>query len=141
MKSILIFITILQVFYLNNYGYCKGFGDDIERQFHDCMKEAGTSDGGMGNCYVMAAKLWDKEINKYYKLLMEILKPIDKQKLTSDQNNWSKWRESNHALTNAIYSQTRGSAYLTCFVANNLKITKNRAIELHAYYRDLLDQK
>ena len=82
-------------------------------------------------CYYKATLLWDKELNKYYKLLMGKLHKKQQVNLKLAQIKWVKFRDaeikSNESIENAF---NLGSG----FGVLNLELTRYRALQLKSWY-------
>ena len=82
-------------------------------------------------CFSKATILWDKELNKYYNLLMGKLQKQQRLDLQSAQIKWIKFRDaeikSNQSIEKAFKAGS-GFGVLT------LDLTKQRALQLKDWY-------
>ncbi|MBL7884247.1 MAG: DUF1311 domain-containing protein [Bacteroidia bacterium] len=92
---------------------------------------------GMINCEAIARDEWDKELNKYYKLLMATLQPLEKTKLKSAQLAWISYRDKELNFSGAMYYGMQGTMYHVMAAARSCDIVKQRALELKSYYEIL----
>ena len=92
---------------------------------------------GMIKCEIAAAQDWDLELNKYYKLLMNILSPDEKDKLKSSQVQWLKYRDSEKLFSQTLYNNMQGTMWRIVSASRWTEIIKKRALELQDYYETL----
>jgi uncharacterized protein YecT (DUF1311 family) len=96
---------------------------------------------GMIEATVAANKLWDDELNKYYKMLMS---KFDKDRKTALQNvqiDWIKFRDAEFKLTAAVYSKMEGTMWRVIAVSRNMEVTRKRALELISLYNNLYEER
>lgn len=67
------------------------FESEVEKYTQDCLDNTGGGAGGIP-CYI-ADKLWDRELNIYYKKLMAALPEKEKSLLQESQIAWLKERD------------------------------------------------
>jgi uncharacterized protein YecT (DUF1311 family) len=131
-KKILVF-----VFGMLFVGICSAVAQEqhpIDKFEADCIDRDMTT-ASMANCTYEAMVLWDKDMNKYYGLLMKILNKDEQVKLREAQRAWLKFRDAEFHSIDAIYSRVDGTMYLNTRVADYLTIVKDRARALSGYYR------
>lgn len=92
---------------------------------------------GMINCEAIARDEWDKELNKYYKLLMATLQPVEKTKLKSAQIAWLSYRDKELNFSGTMYYGMQGTMYHVMAASRSCDIVKQRALELKSYYETL----
>lgn len=96
---------------------------------------------GMVDCAIQAHDAWDKELNKYYKLLLNILSPEEKEKLRIAQRNWLAYRDSEIAFYGTTYGNLLGTMWQLVGAERGLEIVRQRALELQKYYEILMEEK
>ncbi len=90
-------------------------------------------------CASEAQDQWDKELNKYYNLLMKNIKnPEYKKQLKEAQLSWILFRDKEFEnIANMIDSPVDGgSMYPAMRNLQTMKIVRNRALELKMLYED-----
>jgi len=92
---------------------------------------------GMISCNVRAEQAWDKELNRYYKLLMGILSTDEKTKLKASQIKWLEFRDAEVVTANTIYTDMQGTMWKIVAVGTKMEMVKQRALELKSYYDNL----
>lgn len=104
---------------------------DLE-QCHAVLENQTTA--GMIECEYTARIAWDKQMNKYYKLLIEVLKPAEKKLLRDSQRTWLEYRDNEMNFATAFYKNMEGTAWLVIHAGRLTTIVKQRALELEGYY-------
>ena len=102
--------------------------------FLDECQEQNTSTAGMVDCLEQACKKWEVEIEKYYNLLMDILKEESKERLRQSQLAWLKFRDLESEFISEGYFLDIGSYIRPTKRSNQLTIIRNRALQLKIYY-------
>ena len=105
----------------------------IDAYLDSCM-EKNPSTQSMTNCTYEAEKMWDVELNKYYKLLMTVLDDDSKESLKSSEVEWIKFKEKEIINIGNIYSKMEGTMYIPMRAFEIMDITKWRALQLKNYY-------
>jgi uncharacterized protein YecT (DUF1311 family) len=114
----------------------------IEKRFADCLeKEEGQTTVGMMECAGKARDEWDKELNKYYKLLMGVLNVSEKAKLQQAQRKWIEYRDTEYAFSGEIYYNLEGTMWRITAVERQVELVKKRALTLQSYYETLKESK
>lgn len=90
--------------------------------------------GGKIECEYTARMAWDKEMSKYYKLLVEVLKPVEKKSFKESQRDWVVYRDDEMNFASALYKNMEGSSWLLVHAKRLTAIVKQRALELEEYY-------
>ena len=89
---------------------------------------------GMIEAMYDAEKKYDKLLNKYYKILMDMLEEEDKETLRTSQRNWITFRDSEKNVA-AMLTQEHytggGTMHNITLAYENMMITKRRVIELY----------
>ena len=102
--------------------------------------EKDYSTAGMVKCTEEAMKMWDTELNNYYKLLIGILDEKSKNSLKYAETMWIKYRDSEFKNIYNVYSKLEGTMYIPMYVYAKMEIVKERALKLKDYY-ELLTNK
>lgn len=103
------------------------FAGKFETKCYDenlCMADQGV-------CFSKATILWDKELNKYYNLLMGKLKKQQRLDLQSAQIKWIKFRDAEIKSNQSIEKAFRAGSG---FGVLTLDLTKQRALQLKDWY-------
>lgn len=106
---------------------------DIELEQCQNVLENQTTAGSI-ECEYTARIAWDKEMNKYYKLLMEVLKPVEKKQLKDSQRTWLEYRDKEMNFASTFYKNMDGTAWLVIHASRLTTIVRQRAQELENYY-------
>lgn len=107
----------------------------IDIRLEKCMSiDSNMSTAGMNNCVNIATDEWDKEMNKYYKLLMDSLNVDEKSKLKEAQRQWLIYRDKELIFSYEMYGNKDGTMWTNVSTGRHLDIIKQRAIELKVYY-------
>ena len=108
----------------------------IDKALDACTEKNGST-AGMVECTDKAYAAWDKELNKNYGLLMQNLKPPQKEALKAAQLEWIKQRDLEFKFIDSVYDALQGTMYIPMRIAARMDVVKHRALELHDYL-DLL---
>lgn len=109
----------------------------IDKELNACLDSSQNSSTiGMSECIIRAKDAWDKELNKYYNLLMATLSKDEKDKLKAAQRKWLSFRDSENMFSTTMYRNMQGTMWRIAKVQSDLNIIKQRALELKAYYSD-----
>lgn len=103
---------------------CEACLDSIENQ----------STQGMVECERKALAAWDKELNKYYNLLMGISDKSEKAKFKTAQKNWLTYKKSERDFYETAYYNEQGTIYQLFAAGRETELTKTRVVELKSYY-------
>jgi uncharacterized protein YecT (DUF1311 family) len=114
------------------------FSQDIEKekhpidiQFADC-KNGNTAE--MLECTYNEYEAWDKEMNKYYKLLMGVLGEEEKARLKEAQRKWIAFRDAEIEFSATLNRNKQGTMWPVIHAANKIAIVRQRTIDLTGYY-------
>jgi len=128
-----LFITIILI-----SSNSKLFSQDENRHpidvYLDSCLERNPSTFGMVDCTREAEKMWNAELNKYYKLLMTIIDDSSASILKESERDWVKYKEKEIANIENIYSQVEGTMYQIERAYQIMEITRIRAMQLKDYY-------
>jgi len=113
---------------------------DADLNYETCLNtENGQSTAGMIACAREAETAWDKELNRYYQLLMNVLKAAEKEKLRQSQRNWLMYRDSEFEFSGLFHNNMEGSMYLIFAADKRVEVVRQRTLELKYYYEDMLE--
>ena len=107
----------------------------IDTGLTECRKEAGKHSAEKHiQCEYTARIAWEKEIDKYYGLLMGAIKPDAKKQLKTAHRNWITYRDEEMAFAGALYKNMDSKGWLVIHAARLTTIMRTRALELQEYY-------
>ena len=129
--------TLLLLTFLLVYGQTEE-KHPIDIELQKCLdsKENFTTQG-MTQCVIKAADLWDIELNKNYKTLLELLNGEQKEKLKESQRQWINYRDSELEFSRSFYKQMQGTMWIPIAARSRLDLTKQRAQKLSEYISTL----
>ena len=121
------------------------YGQDNDNQKHPiditlehCLEiDSNQTTYGMIQCTAVAREEWDKEMNKFYKMLMDTLGSEEKETLRKAQRHWLEYRDNEVAFAGSMYYNMQGTMWRVVAAGRICDIVKQRAVELKEYY-DLL---
>jgi uncharacterized protein YecT (DUF1311 family) len=96
--------------------------------------DSNQSTQGMISCLQTAQESWDKELNKYYELLINVLSDEEKTALRSSQKKWLDYRNAESEFSGLMHTKMEGTMYLIFHADRAMDIVKKRALELKDYY-------
>ncbi len=105
--------------------------------FVDKAMDKDPSTAGMIKAMDEGEKLWDAELNKYYKLLSEKLDKESKAALKKAQLAWITFRDAEFAMIADVYSKQEGTMYRVIAVSLRMEVVKRRALDLKNLYQEL----
>lgn len=105
--------------------------------FVDKAMDKDPSTAGMIKAMDEGEKLWDAELNKYYKLLSENMDKESKAALKKAQLAWIAFRDAEFALIADVYSKQEGTMYRVIAVSLRMEVVKRRALDLKNLYQEL----
>ena len=108
----------------------------VER-FMDKWVEIDYSDFGMRDAGYEGAKLYDSLLNKYYKMLLTVLKGDDKKALVQAQKAWLAFRDGETKLVETISKDDYsggGTMQSLIEASEHLNLVKSRTIALFEHY-------
>lgn len=103
---------------------------DIDNQLEQCKQSAVNTIATI-DCYKVATKSWDEELNKQYKELIENQDDITKGQLINSQRAWVKYKTSYEKAIDSYYQQQKGSIWGLMDIESKMNITKDKAIDLY----------
>ncbi len=90
----------------------------------------------MLKCTTIANTAWDKEMNKYYNLLIKKLPTAQKNDLLKAQKSWLLFRDNDASfVNNSIRDGKQGTMYINIASGEKRELVKQRAIQLRNYYQ------
>jgi uncharacterized protein YecT (DUF1311 family) len=111
----------------------------IDKRLEACLKDS-TTTAGMCNCTLEAKNAWDRELNKYYKLLLSKLSEDGKIKLQEAQRQWILFRDKEAAFGSIYYfKEKQGTMFYIMAADKQMQTVKSRARELQTYYEVLTE--
>jgi len=121
------------------------FGQDIKTDKHpiDIKLELCHDNGanhnnyGMAQCEAIAREEWEKEMEKYYTMLMSILNEEEKEKLKSAQIQWLDFKEKELDFSGTMYYNMQGTMWQIVAAQRSCSLVKERALDLSGYYKML----
>ena len=105
----------------------------IDKAEDACISKT-SSTADMLRCTNIAEIAWDKEMNKYYNLLMKKLSPEQKNELLKAQKSWLGFRYNSFTFINNSIREKQGTMYLNVASGHRREIVKQRALQLKEYY-------
>jgi len=85
-------------------------------------------------CEYTARIAWEKEVEKYYGLLLNVLKPAEKKVFKAAQKDWIAFRDSEMEFANSLYKNMESKAWLVVHAVRLTNIFRTRALELQEYH-------
>jgi uncharacterized protein YecT (DUF1311 family) len=110
----------------------------IDSSLGDCLDKS-NSTAGMIECLKEAHDKWDAEMNRYYNLLMGILKEEAKKQLRQSQKAWLRFRDLEFEFIPNYYLDI-GSYQGPTTWSHKVDVVRARALELQAYYKVAKDE-
>ena len=107
-------------------------GHPIDQWLGKCIQQD-ESTAGMRNCTAQAYGMWDKELNKAYKSLMNNLSPDGKIALKNSQLAWIKYRDAESKFNDEVTALKGGTLYLLMGDSSRLEMVKERTLELQRF--------
>ena len=90
---------------------------------------------GMRHATLKARELWDEEMNRDYKRLMNALKGGRRAALLKAQTAWLAFRDAELEANVLLIANKRGSMWPLLADENALNLVRTRALQLKAYAR------
>ena len=97
-----------------------------------------SSTAGMVEAFAVAAKKWDAELNKNYKILTTKLDADAKKALREAQRAWVAHRDKEIDYLIEFYSKMEGTMYRTIYAETTMSHVRDRALKL-SYMVEMLD--
>ena len=113
----------------------KAIKHPIDIKLEKCLSiDSNQTTLGMIQCSSIAENEWDKELNKYYNLLLTKLNVDEKQKLKNTQRYWLIYRDNELSFSGTMYYNMEGTMWRVAAAGRSCDIVKERALELKNYY-------
>lgn len=139
MKKGILFFVIL-VFFVSAKLFSQESQHPIDKFLDSCM-EKDYSTFGMVKCTEEAIQMWDDELNKYYKLLMNILDEESAKTLKTSELQWIEFKGKEMKNIEQIYSKIEGTMYIPMKYYAKMEVIKTRALQLANFYGLLTENK
>ena len=111
----------------------------IDKELDACLSiDSNQTTYGMNQCAYEGQQKWDKELNKYYKLLMNKLDANGKTSLKESQRQWIKYRDKEFEFIQYYYLQKQGTMWTNVVAGIKYHFIRNRALELKRIH-EILD--
>ncbi|WP_370557772.1 lysozyme inhibitor LprI family protein [Edwardsiella tarda] len=127
-KTILLLIIV--VFTSFTQLYAKGIGENIDRELVKC-KSTEDSTMAITDCYNIAIRSWDKELNSQYKLLLKEQPKDVKIRFRDAQRAWVKYKDLEVSAMQTFYGQEEGTIWGLVMLQSQLNIIRDKAIDLY----------
>jgi uncharacterized protein YecT (DUF1311 family) len=123
---------------VNTYGQKETEEHIIDKHLRECLDSTeNQTTVGMSGCAIRAGKEWDQELNNNYNLLISKLSVDEKEKLKSSQRNWILYRDKEMEFARTMYIKLQGTMWRIVLADRQTELTRQRALELKAYYDNL----
>jgi uncharacterized protein YecT (DUF1311 family) len=110
----------------------------IDIRLEECLSiDSNYTTYGMMRCEAIARDEWDKEMNKYYNLLIKELSEEDVDRLRASQRQWLSYRDKEVDFSSQMYYGMEGTMWRVVAASSHTDIIKTRALELKSYYEML----
>ena len=110
----------------------------IDKELDACLSiDSNQTTYGMNQCTFEGQQKWDKELNKYYKLLMNKLDANGKTSLKESQRQWIKYRDKEFEFIQYYYLQKQGTMWTNVVAGIKYHFIRNRALELKRIHERL----
>lgn len=109
-------------------------GHPIDEELNECREAAGSRTEASIQCEYTARIAWEKEVDRYYKQLLEVLKPQEKKQFRAAHKSWVIFRDEEMAFAGALYKNMENKAWLVIHAARLTNIIRTRALELQEYH-------
>ncbi len=110
----------------------------IEADLKACLDSTQNfTTAGMSNCIIRATVQWDQLLNETYQELLSLLTDDQKIKLKESQRKWLAFRDQELAFSNELYASLGGTMWIPVMYETNMKLTKQRSLELQSYLDSL----
>lgn len=131
-------INKIQILILTTFAFNVAFSQIDQNKHHldDVYKECYNKqkgDYGALYCAIDVGKEWNKEMNRYYGFLMNVLDTNAQNELKLAQEQWIKYRDLEYRFSGSLHD-LQGTMYLRMRAYRNMRIVRTRALELKYYY-------
>lgn len=112
----------------------------IDDALQECLTAAeNQSAAGNIQCEYIARVAWEKEIEKYYVLLLKNVEGYERKLLRDAHKSWISYRDEEMAFGEIFYKKKRTDAWLVVHASRLTNIMRTRAVELMDYYDATID--
>lgn len=111
----------------------------IDLAVQKCMEDKNYTTYGMSQCVDDSIDEWNKEIEKYIKLLKNTLPSKSYELLTVSQEKWSEYKKAQTDFNNNAVAQKSGTIYINITSGLNAYIVEQRAKDLEDLYKTIND--
>lgn len=122
----------------NNYGNTE-YKHKIDIEEEKCIENSSTLD--YPNCSYYAKEQWQKEINKYIKLLKKEMNTTDYSLIELNQKEWEQSLQSDIKIIEKYINSKQGLIYVTIGTNTITNIYKSRALLLGTIYNEYMETK
>jgi len=126
MKNILISVLLLS----GTASAAETLRQDLDTRLANCQQQAVSTLDNL-QCYEVANKAWDSELNKQYKLLLAGQSPEAQAALKNAQRAWISYRDSYLQAMNRFYQQQQGTIWGLVASEAKLNVIKEKARDLY----------
>lgn len=126
-------LGILFLVSISSNSLAKDTENSIDKILNDCFKKNSITQAQI-ECVDKAKVIWQKELDKYYKLLLKRCSKETALVLTKSQNNWLIFKKTELKLINELYKNRHGSMFLSMQEYEEVKLIRSRALVLKDYY-------
>jgi len=138
-KNILIFLTLVIFnFQLKAQESKNDTTYAIDKECKACL-DTSKSTISIFKCENMSRASWDKEVDKYYKLLLSRISPNARGKLKTAQQEWKDYHEDEMKFSDQLYGDKNGADFQIVNSKRLTEIIRQRAIELKKYYDNYVE--
>jgi uncharacterized protein YecT (DUF1311 family) len=114
---------------------CLATGEEGEKKHPidvkvDKMADTAKSTAATAEAYRKGLDLWDKEMNRAYQELKNVLPAKSFATLKAAQLQWIAYRDAQIAFINSCYDQYEGTMYIPMRASAIMEVTRARALEL-----------
>ena len=105
-------------------------GAKIDSQLEACQHQAQTTLDSQ-NCYLVATRGWDAELNKQYQALLNGTPEAVGSALRDSQRQWLKYKNDYDAAINLFYQQQQGTIWGIIAAQSKMNVIKDKALDLY----------
>lgn len=104
----------------------------LDKDYNECCNNHHGDYGAM-KCAIDMSEEWNKETNKFYMALMNVLDSTEQNDLKLTQAQWLKYRDLEQVFSSGLYDM-EGTMYSRMRSQRIMSITRRRALVLKSYY-------
>ncbi len=106
----------------------------IDHSLKVCIDRSESLTSRMVDCGNEAYARWEQEVDRYCKLLMDILPGEAKVDLEKSQTAWIKFKDLEFQTIPSLYTGIAGTFRGPAFLEHKIDVFRVRALQLKAYY-------